>query len=176
MEPTIGLVVSDNTVKLHESMIVEQSHIVLDHLGHEVVGLQLAVERKLQSIGDPEISWHVETVETGFLRALAGKRRDFLVIQHARLREYSVLIAVRPHGTALHAAWMVVATPRFTNDLQRAVRLDAEPGTRLEVGAELDLFDILDLKAFVSLTRLALKHAIRELTDEDAVLEPEGVE
>ena len=59
-------------MKLDESMITEQSHMLLDGFGHEVVGLHLAIERRLRSIGDPEISWRMETAETGFFRALAG--------------------------------------------------------------------------------------------------------
>ena len=59
-------------MKLDESMITEQSHMLLDGFGHEVVGLHLAIERCLRSIGDPEISWRMETAETGFFRALAG--------------------------------------------------------------------------------------------------------
>ena len=67
-------------MRLHEFMIADQVHSVLDGLGREVVGLHLAVERSLRSIGAPEISWRMETAETGFFRALAGKRRDMLMI------------------------------------------------------------------------------------------------
>ena len=163
-------------------MIVEQNHRVIDRLGHEALGLQLSVERKLAAIGDPQISWREETAETGFFRALIGKRRDVLVIAHARLREYLVLIVCRAHGTVLHVGWMVVVTPRLANDLRRAVRLDVEPGTRFEVGGDLDLFDVMDLKAFIGTTRLALNHAIREVAERDGVAEgdpwdePNGVE
>jgi hypothetical protein len=155
-------------VKLSELMIADQAHSVLDRVGREVVGLHLAVERHLHSIGDPSISWRMETAETGFLRALAGKRRDVLLIQHARLREYVVLISARAHGRVLHVAWMVLVTPRLASDLRRLVRFEAEPGARFDIGAELDVFDVLDLKAFIGITRLALRQAIREITDDEA--------
>jgi hypothetical protein len=148
-------------------MIAEQAHSVLDGAGREVVGLHLAVERHLRSIGDPAISWRMETAETGFLRALAGKRRDVLVIEHARLREYVVLISARAHGRVLHVAWMVLLTPRLAGDLRRLVRFEAEPGARFDIGAELDLFDVMDLKAFLGITRLALRQAIRDITDDE---------
>ena len=155
-------------MKLRDYMIVDQSHTVLDGLGREAVGLHLAIERKLMSIAAPELSWHMETADTGFFRALSGKRRDILVIEHRRLREYAVLILPRAHGTVLHVAWMVLVTPRVVNDMRRAVRIDTDSESRFEIGAELDVFDVADLKAFAGITRLALKHAVRELTDDDA--------
>ena len=155
-------------MKLHESMIAEQSHTLLDGYGHEVVGLHLGVERKLEAIGAPNISWRMDTAETGFFRALAGKRRDLLVIEHAQLQEYSVLISARRQGKVLHVAWMLLVTARRASDLRRAVQLDVEPGTRFDIGTELDVFDVMDLKAFVGITRLALMRAIRELTDNKA--------
>ena len=158
-------------MKLSELMIAEQAHSVIDGAGREVVGLHLAVERHLRSIGDPDISWRMDTAETGFLRALAGKRRDVLVVEHSRLREYVVLISARAHGRVLHVAWMILLTPRLTGDLRRLVRFEAEPGARFEIGAELDVFDVMDLKAFIGITRLALKQAIREVTDDEAVAE-----
>jgi len=139
----------------------------LDGLGHEVVGLQLAMERKLAAIGDPEISWCSETAETGFFRAILGKRRDAFVVSHRRFREYHFVVFCQAHGTALHVAAIVLVSPTMRNDLRRAVRLDAEPGARFEVGGELDAFDELECRGFLAVARLALRHAIRELTNDD---------
>ncbi len=155
-------------MRIADLRIAARSDAVLDRLAQEAVGVQLEVERKLAAIGDPEISWRTETAETGFFRALKGKRRDVLVVTHSRLREYAVLISSRAHGTALHVAWMVYVTPRLLNDLRRAVGFGADPGDRFEIGAELDAFDLADLRAFTGITRLALKQAVRELTDREA--------
>ena len=154
-------------MKLLESMTIEESHATLDGLGREGVGLYLTLERKLSSIGAPGISWRMDTAAAGFFSALAGKRRDVLVIEHAQFREYAVLIAAREHGTVLHVAWLLVVTPRLLNDLRRAVQIDTEPGVRFEIGAELRALELLDLKAFVGITKLGLKYAIRQLTDEE---------
>ncbi len=118
----------------------------------------------------------METAETGFFRALAGQRRDMLVIEHSRRREHSVLISARAHGRVLHVAWMVLITPRRASDLRRIARFEVGPGARFEIGADLDVFEFMDLKAFVGITRLALKHAIRELTDDQSVLDLGEVE
>jgi hypothetical protein len=154
-------------VLIRDAWVPDQSHTVLDGLGDEVVGFYDAVERKLAAIGDPEISWRFETGETGFFRALVGKRRDLLVITHEKFTEYNVLLAARAHGTALHVAWMLMVEPRLAKDLRRALRLDAEPGTRFEIGSEMDAIDLMDFRAFLGITRLVLKHAVRELTDQE---------
>lgn len=153
-------------MKLSERMIAEQAHTVLDGAGRDAVGLQLAVERHLRAIGDPAISWRMETAETSFLRALVGRRRDVLAIEHKRLPEHVVLISARAHGRVLHVAWMVLVTPRLAGDLRRLVQLDAEPGKRFEVGAE-DIFGVMDLKAYLGITRIALRKAIRDITDDE---------
>lgn len=165
-------------MKLTELMIADESHTVIDGVGGEVVGLLLAVERKLAAIADPAISWRTETAETGFLRAFSGKRRDALVIRHSAIREYTVVVCSRSHGKVLHVSWMVLVTPRLVKDLRRAVRLGTEGVARFEIGAELDVFDVMDLKAFLGITRLALRNAVRELTsDENALLQdPAGAE
>jgi hypothetical protein len=154
-------------VKIQDCMISDQAYTLLDGLGQHEVGLHLAVERKLKAIGDPEITSTTASGETGFFRALFGKRRDLLVIRNSRFSEYAVLIAARAHGTALHVAWMVLVQPRLVRDVRRALQVDAEPGARFAIGAELDAIDLMDVRGFFAVTRLALKHAIRELTDQE---------
>ena len=152
---------------IRDAWIQDQSHMVLDGLGDEVVGFRDAAERKLSAIADPEISWRMETGETGFFRALLGKRRDMLVITHKNFPEYNVLLAARAHGTALHAAWMLLVEPRLAKDIRRAFQVDADPGTRFEIGSEMDAIDVMDLRAFLGITRLVFKDAIRALTDHE---------
>ena len=53
-------------MKLRDSMIADQFHFMLDGLGQEAVGLILAVERKLETVAAPDLSWPMETGETGF--------------------------------------------------------------------------------------------------------------
>ncbi|NNK49852.1 MAG: hypothetical protein HKP01_13340 [Gemmatimonadetes bacterium] len=151
-------------MRLHNAMIAEQSHLVLDKYGTEAVEFHRCVETKLEEIGDQNITWGMDSADVGFVRGLTGVRRDFLVVRHQEFREYSVLISARAHRTALHVAWLIMTSPRLANDLQRVLRRDEASAPRFEVGAELDLFDCMDLQAFVGVARLALKYAVRELT------------
>lgn len=154
-------------MKLRDSWIPDQSHTVLDGLGDDTVAFYLAAERKLSAIGDPQICWQMQSGETGFFRALLGKRRDLLVINNKNFPEYNVLLAARAHGTALHVAWMVLIEPRLAKDLRRAIQVGAEPGTRFEIGSEMDAIDLMDLRAFLGVTRMVFKDAIRTLTDQE---------
>jgi len=151
-------------LKIKDYQVVEQTLTLLDGFGHELIGLQSAIERKLETIGAPGITWRLESAETGLVAALSGRRRDVLLIEHDRFREYQVLISARPLGTVLQVSWLLLASLRLPNDVRRLIRLDADRGERFELGSELDLFDMLDLSGFISLTRLALRSGIRELT------------
>ena len=156
-------------MNLHESMIVEQSDTVLDGLGNEAVGFYLAVERKLGNIEAPGVTWGMESGDTGFLRAILGRRADFLRIRHARFAEYSVLVSARQNGTALHLSWLVLAKARLLDDLRRSLRPGGDGSDRFHIGAELDLLDVLRLNDFFVVTKLAFKSAIQGLAHGDAV-------
>jgi hypothetical protein len=154
-------------MKLHESMIVDQSNTLLDGLGDEAVGFYLAVEKKLYEIAAPEVNWTMESGDTGLLRAVFGKRQDFLTIRHDRFPEYSVLLSARSNGAVLHLSWLVLAKARLANDLRRAFRLRDDGVGRYDVGAELDALDVLLLNDFFAVTKLAFKTAVRMLAGDD---------
>jgi len=151
-------------MRLHNAMIALQSHLVLDRYGSEAVAFQRCIETKLEEIGDPNISWEMDSGDVGFVRGLAGVRREFLVVRHRKFGEYAVLFSARAHGTALHTAWLVMTSPRISSGLRRMVRRDDASESRLSIAAELDLFDCMDLEAFLGVTRLAFKYAVREVT------------
>jgi hypothetical protein len=163
-------------MKLHESMIVEQSDTLLDGLGDEAVGFYLAVEKKLDEINAPDVSWTMQSADTGLLRAVLGHRRDFLTIRHASFPEYSVWLSARTNGTVLHISWMAVAKARLVNDLRRALRFRDDSAGRFDVGAELDVLDALFLSDFFAVTKLAFKTAVRllgaEVLDESTDEQP----
>ena len=151
------------TLKDHQ--VVEQAQFLLDGHGHDAVGLLLALERRLEAISAPEVSWFMESGETGLMRSLIGCRRDLLCVKHDRFNEYTAAISARPLGSVLQVSWLLLASPRITNDLRRLFRLGVERGSRFEIGSELDLFEMIDLSGFVSLTRLAVRRAIGDVTD-----------
>src|SRR5258706_1521231 len=136
-------------MKLSDHQIAEQSHQILEGFGDEALGFLAAVERNLAIVAAPDISWEMRSIDTGLLRSLAGKRRDFLVVEHAKFREYLVLIAARACGTVLQASWLLVASPRLSNQVVRAMRLTADATGRHAVGAELDTLALMDLSGYI---------------------------
>jgi len=154
-------------MKLSDHQIAEQSHQLLEGLGDETLALLVAVEKNLTIVAAPDISWEMQSVDTGLLRALAGRSRDFLVVEHTKFKEYRILISARAYGTALMATWMLTASPRLSNDIVRAMRLMAGPDSRRAVGGELTVLEMIDLHAWVSITRLAFRKAIAELAKDD---------
>jgi len=115
------------------------------------------------------VTWEMESGDTGLLRAILGRRTDFLRIRHARFSEYSVLVSARANGTALHLSWLVLATARFANDLRRSLRVGVDGGGRFEVGAELDWLDVLRLNDFFAVTKLAFKYAIKAVANAESI-------
>ena len=154
-------------MKLHDTMIVEQSDTLLDGLGDEAVGFYLAVEKKLHEIRAPEVSWTMESADAGLLRAILGHRQDFLTIRHASFPEYSVWVSARANGRVLHLSWIVLARARLANDLRRAIRFRDDSGGRFDLGAELDVLDVLFLNDFLAATKLAFRTALRVLASDD---------
>lgn len=156
-------------------MIVDRHHLLLDGLHGEGPGVIEAIESYLEAAAAPDISWFETTVSPSVVKELLGKRRDFLVIECKNLKEYRVLVTARDYGTALDVAWFLTGSARLSNDIRRTFRFGDGDGDRYDVGAELDVFDLMDLASFVSLTRHALKQAVDEFTDKDepAQKEPE---
>ena len=154
-------------MRLDEAMIVEQSHALLDGLGDQAIELYLAAERKLAAIAAPEVTWRMNSGDTGLFAALRGKTLDLLTIRHERFREFVVCISARPNGGVLHASWLLVARARLANDFRRAVRLDPNSTDRFDIAAEMTFVDLLKCSDFLALTKLAFTTAIRELTNAD---------
>lgn len=154
-------------MKLQEYMIVDRHHLLLDGLQGEGPGIIETIEDYLTAATAPGVTWFETTVSPGVIKELLGKRRDFLVVESKHLTEYRILITTRDYGTALDVAWFLTGTAKLSKDIRRAFRFDTGGGDRYDVGAELDVFDLMDLASFVSLTRHALKQAVDELTDKD---------
>ena len=58
-------------------------------------------------------------------------------------------------------------------NIRASFRFDAGDGDRYDVGAELDVFDWMDLASFVSLTRHALRQGVDEITAKEQPNESE---
>ena len=153
-------------MKLTDYQIVNQWHALLPRCHGEAPGILAMVEDELAQVGVPGLYWSQESVSTGLLKGLFGKRRDFLLVSHEAFSEYRVLVGCQNYGTALGVSRLVVASARLLNDAYRAIRLNVEITERFQIGSELDPFDLADLRAILEIIHQAVRGAVQNLLSE----------
>src|SRR5437773_1492698 len=121
---------------LHEDSIVESWSVLVPDASAEGPGIFAAIEDSLEAAEVPGLSWEAESVSTGLVTGLAGRRRDALVISYAPLPEWQVAVLPTPFGNYLHLTWVLIIAVKLSRDLRRAVRLDSNRARRFEIGAE----------------------------------------
>lgn len=151
---------------LRDANIVDYHQVVLEGCAGDGPGVLQAVETYLGSLAGPGIGWSEESLSTTGLKGLFGKRRGFLVITSDRFQEHAVYAGARDFGTALAVVWVHAVHPRLSPTLRRVFGFNSVGDERLELGSELDLFDQLDLDAFLTVTRRAVENAIETLIAE----------
>jgi len=147
---------------LDEAMIVESWSVLVPRAADEGLSILAAIEENLTKAAVPGLEWSEESVSTGLVKGLTGKRRDALVISYRPTPEWRVIVIINPFGTTLHVSWIVLAVPTRARDLRRSVRFGGD-GHGPSVGDELDFFDRTDLAAAIAVTRQATKVAIDAL-------------
>ena len=143
-------------LSLKDGQVVRQWSVLLPNCNGEAPGLLAAIEVNLGSQGVPGLSWKQESASTGFFKALAGKRRDLLVVRNEKFPEWLVCIGAVDYGKFLSVTWYLTTTPKFLNRVRSAAAGDV-----LVDG--LDLFDQADVEAFIGVTRIAVVTETREL-------------
>jgi hypothetical protein len=154
-------------MKLSEDNVAMQAHRLLEGVGDEGISFLSAVEKYLAIVAAPGISWRTESLDTGLLRGLLGRRRDCLMVSHTSFTEHQIGIMARPFGSMLQVSWFLVGTPRIAREVMRSMRLTDDARTRHAIGADLDFFAMLDLGAWIDATKLCFHKAIAELTGDD---------
>ena len=147
-------------VTLKEGRIIDSWSQLIEGGQAEAEGFFESAEQYLAMSQAPGVTWKREGVAPGMLKGLFGKRRDFLMVTAERFDDYMVCIGARPYGTYLDACW-------FWSGSKKAAIVDLLgkiPGAALGVNAyslmqNLDVFDQLDLTAFVDVTRAAVRRA-----------------
>jgi hypothetical protein len=116
-------------------------------------------EKNLQSLSMPDVTWRREKVNT---RRWMRVERDFLIVNHARLREYIIFLNVRDFGMNLDCAWFVTCQPGI---LKRSLSR-AAAGHPDALSQNLDLFNKLDLEAWIGSVHHAFLEPIKTLKGE----------
>lgn len=147
-------------MRLHDAHIMHRWHVLLDGCRGYAPGILDGVEAELTRVNAPDVSWSYESLSTGLLKACAGKRRDFLLVRCEMFPEHVVCIGARDFGTALGVAWFLAVSPRIRRSIRRVFH------SSRDLGSELDVFDMIDLQNFVTVTRSALQRSVQHLLRE----------
>ena len=102
----------------------------------------------------PEISWKTAPVKTSLLKGWAGKKREFIHVTNINLLDYTVYIGAWDYGNDLNVC-------RFTASFRARRGLTPE-----QIAGRLDVFDQLDLSAYLSVVHTALLNAVSQIMEE----------
>ncbi len=146
-------------MRLSNQIVIARFHALIHEAAGEAHGFLHSVERTLDRSEAPGLTWTYESVSTGLVKGLFGKRRDYLLVRDKQFRDHVVCVAARPYGRHLDAVWYHTVSPRLGRRFQEVLEQGLAQSSEPIVGVY-DLFDIQDLSAFVALTRHAVQAAV----------------
>lgn len=115
----------------------------------------------------PGITHKLADVKTN----LFGLKRNFIVVSHNTLKDYHMYISARDFGANLDVSWFVTIEPRF---FKRTLSKYAT-GNPQALSQQIDMFDQMDLGAFITTVHHCVKRAI-EILLEELKLDPTGMQ
>lgn len=149
-------------VTLKEGKILESWSGLIADCRDEDESFFQSVERQLEQFEAPCVIWRRETVAPGWVKGLMGKRRDFVIVEHEQFVDFTFYISARPYGTLLSLCWYLAAAPRSPLVKLAAHAVDNLPGSAL---FGLDLFDLEDLRSYVTVGHRAVRKAVEDLIE-----------
>ena len=153
-------------VTLKEGKILDQWATLLDQCQGEDEGIFRMVEEALTSYEAPGVTWKRESVAPSLWKALAGKRRDFILVRNEGFDDYLIAIGARDYGTSLDVSWYLLESAKGM--LRRLLAMI--PGMWIVLRSfgqlrTLDVFDQQDLKAWVTIGHHSVKKAVVALIE-----------
>ncbi len=156
------------------------------------------MEANLREAQAPEVTFERTSVAPGrsfilpgWVKGIIGKRRDFLVVRSGRFPRHLVVLNARDYGTLLDTSWYYLVQPVIPTMLLfgllvalvllwQLVSLNAAitgailalPGLwflRLRRGRALDVFDEMDISAYLGVAQDAAEQAIDALSREEKI-------
>jgi hypothetical protein len=154
-------------VTLKEGKIVTSRATLLTNCQGEDEHFFHIVEERLAAFEAPGVSWARETVAPGFLKALKGKRRDFILVRHERFDDILICIGGRTYGTSLDCSWYVIESAKGI--IRRLLGYIPFVGMLLRLIGQvknMEVFDQQDYQSYTTVARLASEQAVKRLIAE----------
>ncbi len=154
-------------VTLKEGKILDSWASLLTSCQDEEEQLFQMVEERLAALEAPGVTWKRETVAPGFLKALKGKRRDFILVSNQGFSDYLVCIGIRGYGTSLDVSWYLIVSAKSL--IMRLLSHIPFVGMFLRLIGQvrdLDVFDQQDLRAYLTASHHAVRRSVEKLIEE----------
>jgi hypothetical protein len=156
-----GLIRSIKEVKTmvldNERVIESYNYLVQQGAGREQWVLS-ETEKLIIDSHMPGVKTEQKDVSQGFL----AEKRKFLVVTHAKYKEYCMFIGARSFGEHLDGGWFLTVNPSF---FKRQVSRHAT-GNPNALSQKLDFFSQQDIKAFTAVAHDCFKRVLYMLHEE----------
>lgn len=150
-------------VTLKDEKLLDSWGVVIENgAGHESYLINF-VSQSLQTSELPGISWQMVEATPSMFKGMFGKKRSYLMVTNAALRDYRMYVGARDYGKHLDMSWFLTVEPgffkkAFSDILTRGANSNA-------LSFALDLFDQQDLRAYVTAVhRCCVRQAVEALT------------
>jgi hypothetical protein len=111
----------------------------------------------------PSIKMEKREIAPGIVRGILGTKRDFLIVtdqENFRLKPYQIFINSRDYGDNLDVSWFLTYKPTLW---QAVLSLFPYVSVIPKVLSDLDLFDQMDLRAYMTNVHHCLIKAVEKL-------------
>jgi hypothetical protein len=140
---------------LRKDRIIDKWLTIIENGAGNQERVFLQTENLLQMANLPNVSWQRQEITMGMFT----KPREFLVVNHKSLHEYTMFLNVRDFGQHLDCAWFLTVQPGF---LARTASKFSRDGDAIG----LSVFDEQDLSAWIHVTHRAFLRTVKELMEE----------
>ena len=100
----------------------------------------------------------IEAIEDA-AEAFAKKKREYLMVTNATLKDYKMYIGARDYGNNLDISWYLTCEPNFFKKALSSLTT----GSDKALSFALDIFDQQDLQAYVTVVHHCLLDAVSEI-------------
>jgi hypothetical protein len=154
------------TMVLDNERVIESYNYMVEQGGGREDWVLRETERLIIDSNMPGIITEQKDVSPHFL----GDKRKFLIVRHAKYKEFRMFIGARSFGEHLDASWFLAVDPSF---FKRIVSKHTT-GNPTALSQRLDFFAQQDIKAFKAVSDHCFKRAL-ELLLEELKLDPSGL-
>jgi hypothetical protein len=114
--------------------------------------------KSLEEIKLPNVRWSMNQVYIGLM---GGQSREFMLVTHGGLREYTMYIYARDVGKHLDCGWFMTVSPGFFKKTF-SKHLTGNP---VALSQNLDVFAQQDLTAWTSIVHRTFLNHVKELME-----------